>query len=356
MSDDTYQRLRESIDKYSVGMAKTETGVEIRVLKKLFTEDEAKMYINLTDNLQSAEEIGKQIGKDPKEVEALLKRMTLKGHTFPRFPKKEGEPFYYAAAPFIHGILEHQLGRFDKELAELLEEYWQAGAVSRQVPGLRTIPVQTAIDQSLSKVIATYDDAKAIIHKKDRIAVAKCVCNEWQEARGMNCSQPKEVCFLFDFYGQYYVDKGIGRWVTPEEAQTILGECENAGLVAQFSNSENPEALCNCCPNCCGALRLLKGAPQAALLAPSNHVVQINPELCSSCETCVDRCPLDAIAMGKLAAQINVEKCIGCGLCVATCPEEALKLTLKPEQQRFKPPEEGIFMKSTKEIEAGIAP
>ena len=32
------------------------------------------------------------------------------------------EPFYFAAAPYVHGILENQLKRMDQELAELLED------------------------------------------------------------------------------------------------------------------------------------------------------------------------------------------------------------------------------------------
>ena len=49
-------------------------------------------------------------------------QMTEKALTFPRFPKREGEPVYFAAAPYVHGILENQLKRMDKGLAELLEE------------------------------------------------------------------------------------------------------------------------------------------------------------------------------------------------------------------------------------------
>ena len=73
---------------------KDQPDIEIKILKKLFTPEEAEMYLNLTEDLQTAEQIAKKIGSDTNKTEALLQRMTEKGHTFPRFPKKEGEPFF----------------------------------------------------------------------------------------------------------------------------------------------------------------------------------------------------------------------------------------------------------------------
>ena len=160
---------------------------------------------------------------------------------------------------------------------------------------------------------------------------------------------------MFDFYGAYYVDTGLGRWVTQEEALEKLKECDEAGLIPRFSDSENPEALCNCCPNCCPGLVGLKRLPQPGHLVPSNHFAKINAELCSACETCIDRCPMDAVSMDQDdVAEIEIDRCIGCGLCVSTCPEEALSLKLKPEDQRFVPPEKGVFMRSSEEMEAII--
>jgi Na+-translocating ferredoxin:NAD+ oxidoreductase subunit B len=351
MTGDIYTTLREKIDKYSVGFASTESGVEFKILKKLFTEEEAGMYLNLTEALQTGKEIAEKINQDPAEVEALLQRMTEKGHTLPRFPQKKGEPFYYAAAPYIHGILEHQLHRADPELAELFAEHFAQGPVSRLEPQLRTIPVKSSINDKTH--VATYDDAEAVIRKKERIALADCVCNDLEKIRGGACDQPSEVCFLFGFYAEYYVNKGMGRWVTQKEALQKLKECDEAGLVPNFSDSESPEALCNCCPNCCGYLRTLKQLPEPALAAPSNHYAKVSSDLCSACEICIDRCPMDAISMSQYEiAAIEIKRCIGCGLCVSTCPEDALRLILKPEDQRYVPPEKGVFMRSSKELEA----
>ena len=41
----------------------------------------------------------------------------------------------------------------------------------------------------------------------------------------------------------------------------------------------------------------------------------INPELCVSCGSCADVCPVGAITAGDASYQINKDECIDCGAC-----------------------------------------
>jgi Pyruvate/2-oxoacid:ferredoxin oxidoreductase delta subunit len=353
VTSDVYSRLRERLDRYSVGFSTTESGVELKILRKLFTEEEAEMYLNLSEDLQTAAQVAKRAKLDPEKTLQLLLQMTEKGLTFPRFPKKEGEPHYFAAAPYVHGILENQLKRMDRELAELLEEHFVAGPVTRGPLAVRTIPVNAAVDEGLT--VAPYDDVRAVLERKDRIAIADCVCATWQKARGEKCDQPFEVCVLFDFYAEYYVDLGFGRWTSQDEVLSKMDQAREAGLVAQFSNSEDPEALCHCCPNCCGTLRGIKRTPFPGLILPHSYQTRIDAEACNSCEICLDRCPMDAIAMeAEEAARIDLQRCIGCGLCVSSCPEGALRLEQRPKESIVAPPARGNFMRPSSEIEGRI--
>jgi Fe-S-cluster-containing hydrogenase component 2 len=52
----------------------------------------------------------------------------------------------------------------------------------------------------------------------------------------------------------------------------------------------------------------------------------VDKEKCTGCETCVDSCPLDAIAMKDGLAAIDPETCGDCGACVDVCPTEAISL------------------------------
>jgi Na+-translocating ferredoxin:NAD+ oxidoreductase RNF subunit RnfB len=154
------------------------------------------------------------------------------------------------------------------------------------------------------------------------------------------------------FYADYYIDLGMGRQLSQEEAFDIMEMAEEAGLVHQFADSLNPGAICNCCPDCCGDLRMLKLIPNAADFAISNHFSQVDPDLCNGCETCVDRCTMDAISLGEdQVANINPDRCIGCGLCVKACLTGALMLVSKPEEARREPPFTNKFMRSSQDIE-----
>ena len=93
--DNIYEQLRDCIDKYSVGFVAAQSGVELKILKRLFTEDEAAVYIALTRQLESVSKIALRMGREQAEIAAILNRMTEKGHTFPA--TRNGIKYYAAA-------------------------------------------------------------------------------------------------------------------------------------------------------------------------------------------------------------------------------------------------------------------
>ena len=52
----------------------------------------------------------------------------------------------------------------------------------------------------------------------------------------------------------------------------------------------------------------------------------INPDLCVSCGSCADVCPVSAISAGDAAYVINPDECIDCGACEGTCPQRGINL------------------------------
>jgi ferredoxin len=46
---------------------------------------------------------------------------------------------------------------------------------------------------------------------------------------------------------------------------------------------------------------------------------------CTGCGTCVEECPVNAIAMKNEKAEIDMDQCIRCGICHKVCPEHAVK-------------------------------
>lgn len=345
MSESIYHDLREQLDQYSIGFPATESGVEIKLLKKLFTEDEAGMYLDLTLQLETPEAVAKRSGRDADETARLLETMAEKGLIF---RLKRPDSVKYGAVPFVVGSWEFQLGSLDRELALLFEEYFTEVFGKKGIaiePPMRTIPVNKSISHSWE--VAPYDDLRKILEDKERIAVANCICRVQKGLIGHECEKPLEVCFMFGAHAEYYVDNGMARWINPDEASKILDGCDEAGLVPQPFNAQNPGGFCNCCGDCCGILRSIKLSPQPAMSVRSSYYAEVDTELCSGCETCIDRCQMDAISMGDdETARIDLERCIGCGLCVTTCPSEALSLLQKSEDSLYKPPADGreLFM------------
>ena len=70
----------------------------------------------------------------------------------------------------------------------------------------------------------------------------------------------------------------------------------------------------------------MKKFARPAELYTSNYFATVDSELCEGCETCVDRCQMDALAIEDEVSTVNLDRCIGCGLCVPTCPSRAIHL------------------------------
>lgn len=357
-NDDLYHRLRSGIARYSAFFPATKTGIEITFLKKLFTPEEAELYLDLSKDLETPETLAARTNRDADETAHMLKVMAEKGLIFPKWT---GEKNYYLPAPFAHGILENQLKTIDRELAQIYEDYIWAEKVPEERPPedadeplvpLRSIPIKEPV--SVDRPIAVYDDVKQIIMRQNRIAVADCFCAVQQQKLETGCKQPLEVCLLLGFYADYYIDLGLGRAITHEEALKVLETAEEAGLVHQIPNSKDPGAICNCCPDCCGGLRVLRMLPTPGELVTSNYFARIDNSRCTVCGICIDRCPMNAFCMNDDSIEFNMKRCIGCGLCINTCPAGALTLKTKPEHEQNEPPFTVKFMRSSRDIESKI--
>ena len=53
---------------------------------------------------------------------------------------------------------------------------------------------------------------------------------------------------------------------------------------------------------------------------------KVDIEKCTGCESCVEECPSEAIAMAEEKAQIDDDACVDCAACVDACPTEAISM------------------------------
>ena len=332
-----YRELQRHLDKMPVGYPATQTGVELRLLKFLFTPQQARIALELDYRFQTVEQIYervKDLGMSLAELETTLEEMADKGNTFCR--EQDGERAY-ANMPFAVGMIELQETRLTPELVkdtnEYLQERFAVELVGAKVPQSRIVPVNKSI--TADHRIATYDELRNIIEKAEgRIRIGECICRKAMQMRGHTCTVTtrNESCMAFRDFADMVGRTGWGRPIGTEEALQVAAKSEEEGLVLQPANEQEVQFICSCCGDCCGFLRSAKAMPRPAECFASNYFAQGNPDLCEGCGTCSDRCQMEAIALQDDIAVVNRDRCIGCGLCVPTCPSEAMHLVKKEKE------------------------
>ena len=334
MATDVYDRLAAFLDDLPAGFPATDSGVEKRILRRLFTPEEAEFAMHLTLLAEPARVIARRAKLPVEEAKRRLQEMEGKGLIYV-VHRRDREPEYMALHWAI-GIYEFQLNKLNRDIIQDIEEFipaWFEQTAWDKAPQLRTIPVGESIDARLEAL--PYERAEELVRTQNRLAVAPCICRKERQMAGEGCDKPMETCLVMGGAATYYVHNGLGRAIDKEEALAILKLAEKTGLVLQPGNARDAVNICACCGCCCGILRNVKRQPSPASFVASPFVAALDVESCDGCGICETRCQMDAIYLDNGGyATLDLDRCIGCGLCVTTCPSEALSLRRKPEAEQ----------------------
>lgn len=336
--NDVYNKLAQKLDGLPNGFPATESGVELRILQKIFTPEEAEMALKIRPIPEPAEAIAERLGKPLAEMEAVLENMVKKGQI--GSAKIKGQQVYMFV-PFVVGVFEFQLERLDKELADLMEEY--APSLMPTLGGVRpalmrvVVPVNAQIDGQHQ--VHVYEDVRQILGKAKSFQVNECICRKEHAIQGSSCKHPSEVCLAFANSEGAFDNSPRGRVITLQDALDVVAKAEESGLVHATYNVESGQMfMCNCCSCCCGIIRGMKSFNAPHLMAKSNYRASIAADTCAACGTCADeRCPMEAIVEDDGVYTVQEERCIGCGVCASTCPTESITLIRKPESPEDAP-------------------
>jgi electron transport complex protein RnfB len=331
--NDVYERLAKTLDMLPNGFPRTPSNVEIRLLKRIFSPEEASVASQLSGSRESVVEIAKRVGLSVQEAEVKLMKMAERGLLW---QSGSGGGSSFRLAPFVVGIYESQRERMDHELAHLVEEYMADGGavgIMKPEPALhRVIPAQKAVK---SELILPYDDVKAILLKAKTFRLSDCICRKQTSLIGRKCDFPLRTCLGFSSLEGSPSENAISK----EEALTFLDKAEEIGLVHTVSNvMKGVGYVCNCCGCCCGILRGINDWGIENSVAHANYFAVIDPDECVGCGTCRKRCQVHAISEKDGVSIVDVKKCIGCGLCATGCPNGVAKLNRKPDGEIINPP------------------
>ena len=334
---DPYEKLARTLNRIPNGFAKAKDGSHLKVLKWIFSPEEAELASKMKVTGETVEKLSKRLRIPIKELSKKLKIMKSKGQIHIRYSKGKKK---YGILPFVVGIYEDQLFRMDKEFAKLTEDYFQETKgqelFSHQPALHKVVPVNRVIKYDLE--IHPKDEAEMMARNAKSWGVRECICRKQQELLDSGCNYPNSVCLSFSSRENAYVDSKNTKPITLEESLQVLREAEEAGLIHSSMNIEGGfKYICNCCTCCCGVLRGATEWNQPAAFVKSNYIISIEEDLCVGCGKCVDRCQFDALEVvnGKC---IKNDRCVGCGVCAIVCPKEAMALISRKGKDRIKIP------------------
>ncbi|THB76390.1 MAG: 4Fe-4S dicluster domain-containing protein [Desulfobacteraceae bacterium] len=336
--NNVYQALAKHLDTQTPGgYPATDSGVEIRILKRLFTPEQADLCAQLVMMPETAQSIADRTGRDINIIAPMLKEMAKKG-LIVQVTRPGSETFMLLS--FVVGIWEYQVNSLTKELIEDFNEYIPhliKEQFEQDTKQMRVVPVSKSIHTDMN--VMDYEQAEELIRGESKIIVAPCICRQEHTIMGKGCDKPVEACLVFGGGAYIYESRNIGREITPDEAIQILHNGIDKGLVIQPSNSKRPINMCLCCDCCCQILKNLKEYDAPGKIVNSNFYARIEPENCTACEACVDICPMDAVSLDDAhTAVVEEKRCIGCGLCFTRCDFDAISVTAKTEDDLWEPP------------------
>ncbi len=340
-----YIKLQKHLDSQAVGFPATRSGAEIKILKHIFTPQEAEIACYLDFKFEALETILGRAGHlvdSAEELEKHLENILQKGGIE---SKIENGRKHYCNAPLVVGMYEFQVNRLTPEFIEAFGDYtsdkkYGIEFLSTKLPMMRTIPVAKSIHPQHN--VGTYDEVRELLKNAEApFAIQECICRKKKSLLGHTCkiTDRKDTCLSMGSMAQTAISAGAGREISREKATAFIEQNEKEGLVLQPSNSERIEFICSCCGCCCGMLGIYQNLPRPLDFWATNYYAAVDEESCESCGLCVKRCQVEAVAIAKKKqpAAVNQDRCLGCGLCVPACPTKAITLVKKPAE--VKPPE-----------------
>ncbi len=97
-------------------------------------------------------------------------------------------------------------------------------------------------------VLYPYLKLKESIRKARKIAVTECICRKEARLNGEGCDYPLETCLSFGAAAEYYIENGMGREITADEAIKIIEEADRAGLVHAGSTQSTCQTFATAAP------------------------------------------------------------------------------------------------------------
>lgn len=332
MSDELYRGLARRLDSIPPGFPASESGVELELLARLYTPEEATVVTAMRLNYEPAATIAKRAAMDPDAAYDILCAAARKGlvrtrtrdgeHTFALIPETSGFTGFSTPAAVRHDAKAADLyGRWIQET--------RGGSLSDAPAARRVIPVEESISFGLA--IHPYEQASEMLATARSWGVLDCMCRTRTRLAGQGCSHLLAACLVFAPDEGAFNDHELIRAISLEESLRTLREAADEGLVHTTGNyGDHDFIICNCCPCCCSLLRGVVQFHRPTVVAHSDFRTTVDETACQGCGDCLERCHFAALSLRESVCVVDHTRCVGCGQCTLACSFDALSLGRRP--------------------------
>lgn len=259
--------------------------------------------------------------------------------------------YHYFHQRMYHGITESSINLYKDD--GFMTDYIASLDGSEKTEFPTYYPMPPIAEVVVDSKILPYDDIEALLERHEIFAVSACQCRYIADMLGESIEELPdptdletvkdwvcvdghhlEKCFTFGEEAQFYIDQGIGRQISRDEARELIQrQAVDEGCVMQSCYTKYTEVICSCDKGCTNIFGYVDMPTDSKNYANQSHYdLMWDEELCIGCGACVERCVPAAIEMidGKPAV---TGYCLRCGQCAIVCPVEARKLKLKELDQ-----------------------
>ena len=331
-------------------------------LMRRFTEDQAQAFLDMPWGKQfTAYEYAAESGRPYDEC---VETCAFFAHEGFLYRKTTLDGTLYNQVAYVIGVAEYQMREVsacrDKDGGYNIGGMDRTAAVTDYLMSGTPVEITVPVSKDLvtDSQILPYDDVEAIMRTKNKFAVGPCLCRynaivaanedcpsmedfltgKYEDYFSPLVNQRVETCLFFGHEAEYWIENGIGREITMDQALAYLQRSRDDGFVIQGMFMQETTAVCSCHGDSCGLLkqfRVLEPAQTATMPSfsqVSHYQLDVDLDACIQCGTCVDRCPMHSIEMGEDGYPVVNEICVRCGQCGYVCPVGARTLSARPAE------------------------
>jgi Pyruvate/2-oxoacid:ferredoxin oxidoreductase delta subunit len=324
---DAYEDLYELYSIFNVHIV-AEPMMEL--LRAQFTFEEAELAVKVDFSGGTLDELQQKTGMEKNKLKRMLETMADKGTVW--IDPGVEDPVYKTMGLAGPGLVE--TGGWGNikfpnsvQLMKTLHKF-EVDFATKWLPAIGAPVTRVWLTPAaLPKDAKPEENVAELMKKAGPWGVSTCSCRlpHWLADPGNHCTFPVETCLFTGKMTKWGLERNMCREITCEESLEIIRKCNELGMV----HTHDPnEFLCNCCNDCCVML-MGQYRTGAQILQPSEFIPVVDEDSCSGCETCAERCPMDAITVEETAS-INLDKCLGCGVCFPACPTESINFVRRP--------------------------